>query len=221
MEGLPIRVITDNGVQFISNKAKDYFQKVGVLHSTTSLYNPSGNGVIERFNRVLKSTIQIYGVEDDKWEFFVVKTLWRYRTTPNDMTDCSPFEIMRGRLPSTKCSPSWLVTSTRSHIDLDHVKKKIEKTHATNKLKFNLKRGSKINPVVKVGMLVKVKKPWKVPKGQSQFMGPFTVNEVLKNSVRLSNGKVGILSRIAVLKGDNIFITRNVFLLSTGSMMRM
>lgn len=58
-EGFPVQIISDSGVQFLSKLAQSYFERVGVKHKTTSLYNPSGNGICERFNRVLKNAIQI------------------------------------------------------------------------------------------------------------------------------------------------------------------
>lgn len=120
------------------------------------------------------------------------------------MTGYSPFEIMRGSLPRTKCNPSWLTPSTSSNLNHETVKENIAKTHANNKKYFDSRKSSKLNPNIKVGMLVKVKKPWKVKKGESQFMGPFEVKEILKNSVRLSNNKVWNLSKIAVLKADKV-----------------
>lgn len=129
------------------------------------------------------------------------------------MTGCSPFEVMRGRLPRTKCSPAWLAPSTSSKLDLEAVKERIAQTHTTNKEYFDRKKGSKQDPIVKVRMLVKVKKPWKVKKkkkGESQFMDPFEIKEVLKNSVRLSNNKVWNLSRIAVLKANkDVYLNSN------------
>lgn len=153
-EGLPVHLITDNGVQFVSNKAKEYFRRVGIIHCSTSLYNPSGNGVIERFNKVLKNSIQTAGLNNDKWELEIYKMVWMYRTTSNDMTGHSPFEIMRGRLPRTKSNTAWLASSTSSNLNLELVKERIAKTHTVNKEYFDNKKSSKRNPCVEVGMLV-------------------------------------------------------------------
>lgn len=98
------------------------------------------------------------------------------------MTGCSPFEVMRGRLPRTKCSPAWLAPSTSSKLDLEAVKERIAQTHTTNKEYFDRKKGSKQDPIVKVRMLVKVKKPWKVKKKKKARASSWTLLKLKKSS---------------------------------------
>jgi hypothetical protein len=42
--GLPLEIITDNGLAFISTKLTQFFAKLGVKHFTSSTYYPQGNG---------------------------------------------------------------------------------------------------------------------------------------------------------------------------------
>ncbi|KAM7283094.1 uncharacterized protein ISCGN_000254 [Ixodes scapularis] len=58
-EGLPEEIVTDNGPQFISKEFTEFLKTQGIRHLRTSLYYPQANGQVERFNRVLKSTIQL------------------------------------------------------------------------------------------------------------------------------------------------------------------
>ncbi len=58
-EGLPNEIVSNNGTQFVSAEFESYLSKRGIKHIRTSLYHPQANGLIERFNRVLKQTLQI------------------------------------------------------------------------------------------------------------------------------------------------------------------
>lgn len=75
-EGTPITLLSNNGVQFNSLAAKTYFDRVGLKHKTTALYNPSGNGTVERFNRVLKGAIQGAISNGNDWKLAVKKAVW-------------------------------------------------------------------------------------------------------------------------------------------------
>ena len=58
-EGYPIHIVTDNSVQFTSHEIKDYFNERGIEHSTTALYHPQGNGLVERMDCTIKEGIQL------------------------------------------------------------------------------------------------------------------------------------------------------------------
>lgn len=58
-EGLPCTILTDNGPQFCSNVFKEFLSRNGISQTFTSIYHPAGNGIVERFNRVLKNAIQL------------------------------------------------------------------------------------------------------------------------------------------------------------------
>ena len=67
-EGLPDEIITDNGSQFVSTEFETYLSQRGIKHIRTSLYHPQANGLVERFNRVLKQTLQIATREHQPWK---------------------------------------------------------------------------------------------------------------------------------------------------------
>ena len=45
--GLPEKLVSDNGPTFVSAQFKDFLQRNGVKHITTSPYQPSSNGLVE------------------------------------------------------------------------------------------------------------------------------------------------------------------------------
>ena len=101
-EGYSIHIVTDNGVQFISHMLKDYFTERGVEHSTTALYHPQGNGLVERMNSTIKEGIQLATLQHKDPVQSTKDRLFVYHTTPHSMTKKTPFELMLGRLAKTK-----------------------------------------------------------------------------------------------------------------------
>ena len=53
--GANVRIISDNGPQFIANDFKDFIRLAGMTHVRTSPYYPQSNGKIERWHHSLKS----------------------------------------------------------------------------------------------------------------------------------------------------------------------
>lgn len=195
-EGLPECVLSDNGVQFTSREARAYFDRCGIRHKTTSLYNPSGNGTVERFNRVLKGVIQAAMNKRLDWKLEVQKAVWTYKVTTHVATHLSPFIMMRGRAPRCKFTPGWLLRGKMIQWDPVEVENNLNATHLKSKECYDSHHGAKEVPVT-VGDWVRVKKPFKVPKGGNMFEAPQQVIEVLRNAVRLDDGRVWNLKRVA------------------------
>jgi putative transposase len=56
-EGVPARILSDNGPQFTSHEFTDFLQRFGVEHTRTRPWHPWTNGRIERLFRTFKETI--------------------------------------------------------------------------------------------------------------------------------------------------------------------
>ncbi|UYV64921.1 K02A2.6-like [Cordylochernes scorpioides] len=56
--GLPEFIVTDNGRQFISKEFDDLTKINGIRHTKTSPYNPSSNGLAERYLREFKNSLR-------------------------------------------------------------------------------------------------------------------------------------------------------------------
>ncbi len=85
-EGLPNEISSDNGTQFVSAEFESYPGKRGIKHIRTSLNHPQANGLIERFNRVLKQTLQIATREHRPWKVAALELLTVHRTTEHATT---------------------------------------------------------------------------------------------------------------------------------------
>ena len=96
--GLPRKLVSDNGTQFISNEFKHFLQSLNISHVRSSNYFPSSNGCIERFHGTLKSRLKrlLYDTAID-FQSALDKVLFDVRKTPNAMTGQTPFSLFFGR----------------------------------------------------------------------------------------------------------------------------
>jgi hypothetical protein len=95
--GLPKRLITDNGTQFVGKDIKAFYTLWKIEHSRSAPRYPQCNGQAEAANRqileVLKKKLEIHA---SKWPNELENVLWAYRTTPRSSTGMSPFSLCFG-----------------------------------------------------------------------------------------------------------------------------
>lgn len=175
-EDYPSVLITDNGTQLLSNKMLSFLSHCGVTHHRTSLYNPQGNAICERANRVIKGILQMFSERGEFALEMVQQMVWANCTTAHTNETKSPFELMRGRRPGTKLVPPWM-RENPSWISATHDN---QPSHA-----------------IAVGDLVKVK-PGRVRKGLSKFRGPYKVKNVFSHYIVLENNERWNLRRVAL-----------------------
>ena len=96
-EGLPSEIVSDNGTQFVSAEFEAFLANLQIRHLKSSLYYPRANGEVERWNRVLKQTLQIAKNERKPWKDAAIELLMAYRATPHQTTGKSPAELLHGR----------------------------------------------------------------------------------------------------------------------------
>jgi transposase InsO family protein len=99
--GVPNRVITDNGTQFMSQYFQEYCEDIGIQLYFASVAHPRSNGQVERANtEILRGLkIQTYcNLEKHgaKWVDQLPSVLWGNRTTPSRATGKTPFFLVYG-----------------------------------------------------------------------------------------------------------------------------
>ncbi len=93
--GLPQKVVSDNGPQFISQEFEAFLKEFNIDHIKSSNYFPSSNGCIERFHSTLKAQLKrVFFDSNVKFEVALDKVLFDIRKTPNAMTGVTPFQAM-------------------------------------------------------------------------------------------------------------------------------
>ncbi|GFX26243.1 retrovirus-related Pol polyprotein from transposon 297 [Trichonephila clavipes] len=95
--GAPIKLIRDNGLQFISDIFEKLSERLGIRCVKTVVYRPQANRT-ERVNRDLVQMIANYVNEQhDTWDQFLREFAYAIRTAVNETTGKTPAELFLGR----------------------------------------------------------------------------------------------------------------------------
>ena len=99
--GLPDRIISDRGPCFTSRQFEQYCKDNGIHHTLNSTQHPQGNGMVERANRTILSTI-ITSMEDQRhkdWDLRIQECERNLNNVVNNTTNRTPFEMLHGYIP--------------------------------------------------------------------------------------------------------------------------
>ncbi|XP_066958860.1 uncharacterized protein [Macrobrachium rosenbergii] len=95
----------DQGTNFTSDLFKQTLKQFNISHIFASAYHPQTNGALERVHQTIKSLLRKYMYETRRdWEEDLDLLMYVLRSTPNELTEISPFEMMFGRRPRTNLS---------------------------------------------------------------------------------------------------------------------
>lgn len=98
--GIPKKVQSDQGREFINSLSEKLFKLTGVKHIVSTAYHPQTNGLDERFNQTLqRSLLKMIEENEHNWESFLDPVLFAYRTSKQASTKYSPFFVLYGREP--------------------------------------------------------------------------------------------------------------------------
>lgn len=95
--GFPQVINTDNGRQFIADYNKIFMDLFDVYIQYVCPYHPESNGMVENRNREIGKFLRLLANEEMDWDELFPIALWALRTTKNDATGFSSFELMYGR----------------------------------------------------------------------------------------------------------------------------
>ena len=96
--GIPKQVLTDRGSQFMSGVMREVSRLLSIKPLATTPYHAMCNGLVERYNGVLKSSLKKMCEERPRdWDRYIDPLLFAYRETPRASTSFSPFELLYGR----------------------------------------------------------------------------------------------------------------------------
>ena len=94
---VPLKIVSDNGLQFDSEEFADWCQEHGIHKSFSSVAYPQTNGQVEAVNKILKTLIK-KKLEKSKgaWVDELPTALWAYRTSFRTSTGHTPFSLAYG-----------------------------------------------------------------------------------------------------------------------------
>ena len=110
--GFPREILSDNGPAFTSNVMQQVMCTLGIKHRFSTPYHPQTNGLCERVNATIKSNLRKAAFGSiENWDRLLPITLFNIRSSPQETTKYTPFELVYGFTPQTLHSlikDSWL-----------------------------------------------------------------------------------------------------------------
>ncbi|KAE9010320.1 hypothetical protein PR003_g26897 [Phytophthora rubi] len=98
--GVPERLLSDRGTNFISELAKSFYETLGIKKLFGAAYHPQTQGLVERFNGTLIGMLRMFVSEaQSDWDLYLPRVLFAYRTSYHDSLGDTPFFSLYGRDP--------------------------------------------------------------------------------------------------------------------------
>lgn len=149
--GVPDEILTDQGSNFTSHLLTEIYKMLHVHPIRTTPYHPQTDGLVERFNKTLKSMLRKAVTKEGKdWDKLIPYLLFTYREVPQASTGFSPFELLYGRAvkgPLDIIRDTWSAVGTTSKDEsvITHVltiRERLEKMR--NIVKENLEEAQQV-----------------------------------------------------------------------------
>ncbi|KAG6623872.1 Integrase, catalytic core protein [Phytophthora cinnamomi] len=98
--GVPERLLSDRGSNFISELAKSFYETLGIKKLFGAAYHPQTQGLVERFNGTLIGMLRMFVSEaQSDWDLYLPRVLFAYRTSYHEAQGDSPFFSLYGQDP--------------------------------------------------------------------------------------------------------------------------
>ena len=202
--GIPSIIITDRGTNFTSDLFKKTMNSYKIKHHLTTSFNPRANGITERMNKTLGTSLAMYcHTFPTNWDDLLGKVTFAINTSVNDITHFSPFQLLHFRQPTLPIhrllelpsSPFFTTDIKKIEEIRELVQQRIRDAQEKNK-RMHKKHFS--TPSFAVGDQVLLYKPLPVPgipkKFQLKYRGPYVIVSKLKDtpSFEIKNLSTGL-----------------------------
>ena len=85
--GVPEALLSDRGTNLLSHLMLDVCSLLGTTKLNTTSHHPQCDGMVERFNRTLKTMLRKHAAKfGAQWDRYLSGALWAYRNVPHDST---------------------------------------------------------------------------------------------------------------------------------------
>jgi transposase InsO family protein len=92
------RLISDQGSAFSSREFAEFCGNVRLKHIMCSAEHPESNGLVERVNRAIASTLAAFvNLKHDDWDVKLHQAVFAINSAKQSTTQKSPFELVYGR----------------------------------------------------------------------------------------------------------------------------
>jgi len=104
--GLPRKVISDRGPQFVAAFMKELYRLLGIELASSTAYHPQTNGQTEWVNQELEQYIWLFMNEcQDNWNSLIPLAEFAYNNHVHSSTQQTPFFLDTGRHPRMGFEP--------------------------------------------------------------------------------------------------------------------
>lgn len=117
VHGAPMRVLSDQGTNFLSDVFREMLRLINVRQVTTTAFRPQCNGLTERLNKTI--AVMLYKFvhkKTDEWAYFVPFIQFAYNSAIQSTMTISPYEALFGR-PARLPLDATLPLVARQNID--------------------------------------------------------------------------------------------------------
>lgn len=95
--GVPEALLSDRGTNLLSHLMYDVCELLGIKKLNTTAYHPQCDGLVERYNRTLKTALRKHAARFwVQWDRLLSGVLWAYRNTPHESTHEKPSYLLFG-----------------------------------------------------------------------------------------------------------------------------
>ena len=109
--GVPEALLSDRGTNLLSHLMQDLWKMFGIKKLNTTAYHPQCDGMVERFNRTLKTILRKHtATYGNQWDWYLFSALYAYHNTPHKSTGEKPNFLLFGvdcRTPYGSCISPW------------------------------------------------------------------------------------------------------------------
>ena len=121
--GVPEALLSDCGANLLSHLMKEVCEMMGIKKLNTTSYHPQCDGMVERFNRTLKTMLRKHAAKFGvQWDKYLYGVLWAYRNTPHESTGEKPSFLLFGMDCRTPTEAAFLPPTKTSSLPIGNFK---------------------------------------------------------------------------------------------------
>ena len=133
--GAPRVLLSDRGSNFLSNLVKEVCTLFRIWKVNTTAYHPQCDGLVERFNSTIATTLSMFVSRDQKdWDIHIPSVLFAYRVSISESTGDSPFFLLFGRSPRLPLDTSLIAPTDLSSSIAEHRKRIVQQIERAQNL---------------------------------------------------------------------------------------
>ena len=132
--GVPESLLSDRGTNLLSHLMLDLCKMLGIKKLNTTAYHPECDGMVERFNRTLKSSLRKHAATfGNQWDKYLYGVLYAYRNIPHESTGEKPSYLLYGMDCRTPSEAAILPPPPTSWSDIDDYREEVTLSLSTTR----------------------------------------------------------------------------------------